>query len=223
MSLPAISKRMQALIDFIDADVIADVGCDHAYVVCQAVQNGKARKGYAIDVASGPISRACQTIRDCHLEGSVIPQLQNGLVPLPDDLEQAVIAGMGGRTIIEILSAAVDSTGFHPLSLILSPHSDAPLLREWLHNNGYQIEKEKILFEDRHWYPVLYAVPGNVQVLTEEEMLYGRNPVHDRSRKEYLQTQLNKWNHILAGMPDQKKEKARHQVNLLEQILKEEK
>ena len=57
-----INKRLGAIVDWIDGQVLADVGCDHAYVAVQAILKGKVKKSYACDVARLPLEHAQTTI-----------------------------------------------------------------------------------------------------------------------------------------------------------------
>lgn len=201
MSAP--SRRLQAIAQMADQEVIADIGCDHAYVCILAVQSGRVRKAYACDVAPGPLENAVSSIERAGLQDRIFPRLQDGIENLPEDTRQVIITGMGGRLMISILCA-------HPLpesvsSLILSPHKDAPVLREWLIQNGFEIVGERWI-EDDGFYPLIQAIRhSEADPLTFTESLFGRNPQEDAVFYKMLAHQKAKWLRILEGVPEGKR------------------
>lgn len=112
-----LSGRLAALEDWIDCSVLADVGCDHGYLCCQAVLDQKAQRAYACDIARLPLESARKTIAENGLGGQVLPVLSDGLQNVPEDAEQVVMAGMGGLNMVDILRQAKSL----PPVLLLSP------------------------------------------------------------------------------------------------------
>ena len=53
----SVSKRLQAIVDWIDGTILADVGCDHAYVAIEAIRQKKVIKAYACDIDSRTIEQ----------------------------------------------------------------------------------------------------------------------------------------------------------------------
>lgn len=216
-----LSRRLQALCDQIDQDVAADIGCDHAYVICRAIQDKKARKGYACEVAAGPLENARDTIVQEHLEDAVFPRLQNGLEGLPEDVQQVIIAGMGGRTIIDILSQAPARN----MSYILSPHSEAPLLRKYLQDHGYEIFEERIVADEGRYYPILKVSGGSLSAddsvmdLTSCEELYGRNLILDADALEYLASEKEKWSGLLSKVPKERARELEERIGMIGRLL----
>ena len=193
------SKRLQSIISWIDCDVIADVGCDHAYVAVEAVLEQKAKKAYACDIASGPLEHAKQTIETYQVQNQVTCILMNGIENLPEDVEQIIIAGMGSSTMISILEEGV----LNNMSLLLSPHKDAHLLRQYLMDAGFTIEKEKIVQEDSHFYPVMKVSRGK-QELSDDEIYYGVHVETSLDYTSFLQYEYQKWTSILEKIPAHK-------------------
>ena len=204
------SKRLQAIIDWIDEDIIADVGCDHAYVAVEAILENKAKKAYACDIAKGPLQRAKHTIDTYHVENQVSCILMNGIENLPTDVEQIVIAGMGSSTIISILSEGVKDQ----MTLLLSPHKDSHLLREYLTQNGFEIIKEKIVKEDLHFYPILKVKKGS-QDLTQEDIYYGYNVEDSKEYHDFIQYECQKWSNILKKIPEHKQDEVLKRLHIL--------
>ena len=52
-------KRLKEIIKYINnSDIVADIGCDHGYLLKLAVDEKKIIKGYAIDNKVGPLNSA---------------------------------------------------------------------------------------------------------------------------------------------------------------------
>ena len=200
-----ISKRIAFIASQTDGRTAADIGCDHAYIACLAVLNGKAEKAYACDVAQGPLSHAVQTIESCGLQDKVIPVLSNGLENVPEDADQIIIAGMGGQLIADILSAYPEKTAAAK-SLLLSPHKDPETVRQWLAANGWTIEKEFVI-EDGSFYPLIRAVKGCMK-LEDWNCFYGIHVVQNEDAWNFLQDQKKRWTAIYDKTPEGKREKA---------------
>ena len=89
------SNRIQEILEWVNGECIADIGCDHAYVVCNAILNHQSKKGYACDVAQGPLDNAKKTIEENHLSDLVSCRLLDGIQGLESDVDQIIICGMG--------------------------------------------------------------------------------------------------------------------------------
>lgn len=59
----SVSKRLQAIVDWIDGTILADIGCDHAYVAIEAIRQKKVLKAYACDIAQGPLNNAKKQLK----------------------------------------------------------------------------------------------------------------------------------------------------------------
>ena len=210
------SKRLREIIQWIDKDIIADVGCDHAYVAVDAILEKKANKAYACDIAQGPLDHALQTIQTWHVEDQVFCILMNGIENLPKDVQQIIIAGMGSSTMISILEEGIRDD----ISLLLSPHKDAHLLRQYLSNSGYVIEKEKIVQEEKHFYPILKVCKGT-QVISNSDIYYGHNVEESKEYRKFLQYEWNKWNSIIEKVPEKKQKEIRLRLDILNVRLQE--
>jgi len=86
------------------------------------------------------------------------------------EADTAVIAGMGGELIARILSSDKDRI---PDTLVLSCNTAAGLLRAWLCDNGFAIVDEELIFEARHFYPVILAAKGHAVPLSKMEKEFG--------------------------------------------------
>lgn len=190
------SNRIQEILEWVNGDVIADIGCDHAYVVCNAILNQQAKKGYACDVAQGPLDNAKKTILDNQLSDQVTCCLLDGIQGLHDDVNQIIICGMGGKLIIDILSKGKLYPG---LRLLLSSHKDDYALRKYLMENKIHIVREKMIYDNNHYYPILDCVVNTtVQNISEAHLHFGMNMLRNDTYQDYLDFEENKYKNILS-------------------------
>ena len=154
MKLP-LSHRLLACCAFVrPGDRVADVGCDHGYLSIHLLQTGIASHVYASDVRPGPLSSAKRNADIYGITEKIDFFLSDGVQNLPWDFDTLVCAGMGGDTMISILSAApwLKSDRYR---LILQCQSKTPLLRRYLSENGWEIKQETVLRDGRFLYTVM--------------------------------------------------------------------
>lgn len=149
-------ERISKVLSYIGpGSKVADIGCDHGYVLIQGILQGIISRGIGVEVRPGPLAQALSHVRDAGLEESAEIRLGSGLSPLsPGEAEVCVIAGMGGHLIREILEADPDTAASFQ-RLILQPMNGERSLREYLFNSGWHLLAEEILELDR---PYLYLV-----------------------------------------------------------------
>lgn len=158
-----ISERMRALTGLVTPGLtMCDVGCDHGFVAIYLVQKEICPKVFAMDVRSGPLSRAQEHIRQYGLGDWIETRLSDGLAKLKaGEAEGMICAGMGGPLMIKILEEGQVLTG-EMKELILQPQSEISEFRKYLRTHGYHIIKEDMVFEDGKYYPMMKVVPGEV-------------------------------------------------------------
>ena len=133
-----------------------DVGTDHGYLPAFLVMNGKTDCAIAADIGVGPLENAKKTIDKYDLGDKIDTVLSNGLEKIPHDVEEIIIAGMGGTLIAEILSKAewIKHEGIH---LVLQPMTHSYDVRKFLYENGFYIDTEKFCTDDGRDYVVISA------------------------------------------------------------------
>ena len=151
---------------------VADIGTDHAYLPVYLVQAGFCPGGIAADIRSGPLDAARRTVTEAGLTDAIALRLGDGLTPVEaGEADDIVVAGMGGETIVEILSAAawVKDTR---LRLVLQPMTRAEELRRWLLTNGFTIAEERLVQDGHRLYPVLAAAYTAAEPEADEYLFY---------------------------------------------------
>lgn len=142
-------------------DTAADIGSDHCYLPVYLIRTGASSRCIATDIRSGPLDRARATVAAEGLSDLVELRLSNGLRSCcPNEAQVIIIAGMGGNTIIDILSETPwAKDGNHRIVLQAMTGSDK--LRLFLWNAGYVILQEA-LCEDRGKFYNAFACVGGL-------------------------------------------------------------
>ncbi len=220
MSDIKLSKRMQTVADMVDGHVVADIGCDHAFVSIYLIQSGKAKKVIALDVKKGPVNIAQSNIATYGLENFIDVRLSNGFEALNVcEADCAVIAGMGGLLMNNILNRGIEHLDAG-INLVLQPQSDIYSVRRFLCEHGYLITDEAMLVEEDKYYTIIKAkAVSQTQVsYSEEELLFG--PVllakKDNTLKDYLFKLKKKNCDIIENLSVTGTDKAQERIKILE-------
>jgi len=169
-----LSDRLTALVDMVTPGMrVCDVGCDHGFLAVYLVQKKISPYVIAMDLRTGPLSRAAAHIRDFGLDNYIETRISDGLTALHMGEAQSVIcAGMGGRLMQRILEEGHDKAAGMK-ELILQPQSELAKFRIFLRDKGYQVVAENMIEEDGKFYPIMKVVHG-------EEGVYSHDPLFDR-------------------------------------------
>lgn len=151
--------------------VVADIGCDHGKIAIALIKNGAAQSVICTDISEKSLDKAKKLAASKRLGNLVSLRHGDGLCVLhAGEADAAVIAGMGGELIVSILQNGQDRV---PDTLVLSCHTASGLLRAWLCENGFSIVDEALVFEARHYYPVILAKRGRCEQLSDIEKEFG--------------------------------------------------
>lgn len=156
MSKIKLDSRLSAVASFVrQGSVVADIGTDHAYLLCYLIENGICPEGIAADINKGPLNNAKQTVIDCGINDKVQLILSDGLKSIPENsADDIVMAGMGGILISEIIDCAPWVKNEN-INIIAQPMTHAEVLREYLCKNGFKINKEITATDGKRLYVVM--------------------------------------------------------------------
>lgn len=195
-----LSKRLQCLADKVEkGSIAADVGTDHGYIPAWLIQQGICERVIASDIKSGPLQSAINTAKNAGVDDKIDFRLCAGLDRYAsDEFDVAIIAGMGGETIISILEAAPWTKN---KKLIIQPQSKLPELRLWMYENGFVINDAHLIYDTGRIY-LVWQVSGGLtdnkpltqmidhQLMEKQDVLLGA----------YLDVQIKRELKILKGM-----------------------
>ena len=174
---------------------VADIGCDHAYLPIHLAKEDISLRIIACDINAGPILRAKENIDDVELGDRIEVRQGDGLSVIePGEVSSVVIAGMGGKLMMKILTEG-EAVLRTVSEIIMEPQSEVGALRHFLQDEGFRIISENMVSEDDKFYPIIKAIPGQMDWDREIYFRYGKvllreeNPVlHEflLREKQYL-------------------------------------
>lgn len=207
-----ISDRLKLVVDFVEpCEAVADIGTDHGYVPIALVQQGKAKRAYAMDINKGPLERAREHIAEEGLSEKIETRLSDGMEKLNEnEADTVVIAGMGGELTIGILQRRKEVLKTIK-TLVLSPHSEVFLVREYLCANQYKIVREEMILDAGKYYTIMKAekcAKEQEPPYEHYEYMYGRLLIQQKSSvlRQYLEDKRGKFVRILSGLEGQNSE-----------------
>ena len=203
-----LDARLSQAFDLYDpCGLAADIGTDHAHLPAALLQRGRCRRMILTDLSESALNNARGEISRLRLTDRVSFRCGNGLQPLQEACGMISVTGMGGRTVSDILLSGQDR--LRGASLILSAHTDLPLIREAVCRIGYHLDREEPCFCAGRFYLVLRARPGAVRMSPREIRLGG--PLFDSAsgqlvpylsrRRDVLREKLEGL--LSAGTPDE--------------------
>lgn len=225
-----LSRRLEAVADMCQPwQRIADIGSDHAHLPIYLCETGQIQAAIAGEVIRGPYRIAQENVREAGLQAQIQVRLADGLEAIKpsDRCQAAVIAGMGGMLITQILDRQPD-VGRQLSGLVLQPNQDVKLVRHWLMTHQWRITAENIVFDDGHFYQMLAAQPA-IQAIpySPKALLFG--PLLLKARSEtflaYWQFRLRQKKLILAQLQRAQKplcvkmKAVTHEISLIEEVL----
>lgn len=199
-----LSNRLKAAASLVrGGGILADIGTDHGYVPVYLVKNGIVKSAIAADINKMPLENAAKAVRESGLCDKIQLRLSDGLKNLKEgEADEFFIAGMGGTLISEILSSSiwVKNSTYH---FVFQPQSRAEELREYLFNNGFEIERETAVLEGRRYYIAFSAVfTGKNTPHCYADCFLGKLPKTPEAKK-YISLQINrlekKYNALSSG------------------------
>lgn len=178
---------------------LADIGCDHGFVPVYLCENGLIKSAVASDINEGPLSSCRFLVKSCGLENKIKCVLSNGLENInEDEIDDILIAGMGGELIADILSACPYIKTKH---LVLNPMTHPELARKWLFENGFEIINDVIVNDSGHSYSVFDAeYTGAAKSYSLVDLFLGG--IKEYSDKNYFDRLLKYLNNKQKGGED---------------------
>lgn len=157
----------------VPCDVFADIGCDHGYITKAMVESGKCKSAILADVSEKCLEKASTLLADYIEKGVVTSVVSDGFSKI-ESCDLALIAGMGGEEIVNILSSAKNL----PEKLVLQPMKNPSKVRVTAVKLGYKIESDSVFFSGDKYYDLMVLTKGQ-DVLTDEEIEFGRTNVEN--------------------------------------------
>lgn len=191
-----LSKRLKSLAALVSSDdIVADIGCDHAYLDIYLVQNNIVPFTLACDINEKALNNGIKNIKKYGLEDKITTRLGDGINFLNEDINTLIVSGMGTSTIIKILSNKnIDQIN----KLIIESNNNHFLLRTYLTNHGFYISHESTIYDNGKYYINIVFLRGNKKY-SSKELKYG--PLLIKGNKDYYEYLYNKNKQIYENIP----------------------
>lgn len=219
MRIKKLDNRLKLCLNFIkNANIIADIGTDHAYLPINIINQNKAKKIYACDINPLPLKKARENINKYKMQDKIIPVLTNGLNGLEDkNLDTIIIAGMGAQIIIDIIKQAKFIKNSN-INLILQPMKDAHLLRSFFIKQNFYIQKEQAIETKGKVYTVMLVNFGKINNLTPNFIFTGKlnyKTTNAEILDKYINMQIKHLSNMLNSPRNSNKDELLKQINNL--------
>jgi len=186
---PPLSPRLAALACAIaPGSRVADVGSDHGLLPLWLAANGRAAYCLAVEKTEELLAGVARPPAGVSWAERLGYRAGDGLRAIhPDDrIDTIVLAGLGGRTIVQLLEAP--GTASPDLKrLIVQPRSEPALVRRWLGDHDWRLVTEGLTEDHRRFHLTVAAERGaeaglyDHATLSREDLL-AAGPLLVRSR-----------------------------------------
>lgn len=224
MNLPKLSPRLKKIAELVPkCETFLDIGTDHAYLPVYLINSGICKRAIASDLREGPLMRAKETAQLFGAEEKTDLRLGSGFETSErGEADAAVIAGMGGILIAELLKNS-EMTAKSVKTLILQPMTAVFELRIFLYENGYTIEKEVLVSEEEKLYHIMKVTPKKEKREKSDFDLFMGDKIEKGGVlfEEYKNKQIKKLETKLSGMKKSKHadDKVKEEIKKTELLL----
>lgn len=218
--MDSLSPRLFALLGLVPEGIssFADIGSDHAFLARRILEEGKARKGFAVENKEGPYGRTREALRGVR---GAYPLLGDGLSPLPEPVDLLILAGMGGGLIGRILLREKERAK-EASYLLLDPHGEEGMAYEACRSLGFSPLREEIVLERGHFYRLALLgkgewAPGREDALLGPILRKERPPLWEKyvlHKIEVIEALLGK-----EGIPSSRKKELLGELSVYKEAL----
>lgn len=167
-----LSKRLLSIANLVnDNSKVVDIGCDHGLVSIYLAMNKQNISIIASDINQNALDNAIKNINKYHLEDKIKVCLSNGLDNINDEIDTIIISGMGGHTIIDILTNNQEKLNTVN-NIIIQSNNDIEYVRRKIVKLGYYISKEELILDKNIYYTVILFTKGKKKY-TNKEYYFG--------------------------------------------------
>lgn len=191
---PQLDDRLETAVAMaVPCRYCADIGADHGHLSASMLSRGLCEAMLVSDISDKALDKARTLLAGMQLSDRVTFAVADGLAGakrFPHKLDTIFILGMGGETMAHILTEG--QSLLFGATLILSPQTDLPLVRQTLCRIGYRLRRETAVASGRRQYILMRAEPAQPQEApyTREELILG--PILRRERPADWQLYLRR-------------------------------
>ena len=219
-----ISYRLKCIAAMVDScDKSIDVGTDHGYIPIYLIKNGVCKEVIASDINKGPVEKAKKNVSLEGLKCKITCRLGGGLtVVKPKEVDCAIIAGMGGNLIRDIIEDSIEV--FKELDFaVLQPVQNPEILRKYLYESGYNIIDEEICEDEGKFYEIIKVIynhkPQNLEPIYYEISSHLIEKKHPLLQK-YIEFKLDKYKKVLEYLKEDSEATQHRKKELEDKIIR---
>lgn len=140
-------------------ELAAEIGADHGLISAHLLWSGTCDRMVVSDCSAASLGKARRLFALHGLEERAVFRVADGLEAVREPVGAVLIAGMGARTMTDILRRGRDRIG--DASLVLQANVEVAEIRRWLAENGFCLEREALAKEDGRFYVIMRARRGS--------------------------------------------------------------
>ncbi|MBU5314701.1 class I SAM-dependent methyltransferase [Clostridium bornimense] len=229
-----VSKRIEEICKFIGpCNRLGDVGCDHGYIGLFSIENKLCNSVIATDISKDSLRKAIFNVKGSKFSEDISFRVGPGLeVFKKDEIDVAVIAGMGGNLIRDIIEESLDI--FKSMDyLVLQPVQNVEVVRKYIYEKGYNLIEEKVVYDEEKYYPIIKVSYGENEKKSFSDIVYelGEKVICSPSEEElmYIKHKINHFKEIISYITKEteaaliRKKEIQDKINFMESILNENK
>lgn len=190
-----LSKRLLSIANLVsDNSKVVDIGCDHGLVSIYLAMNKQNISIIASDINQNALDNAIKNINKYHLEDKIKVCLSNGLDNINDEIDTIIISGMGGHTIVDILTNNQEKLNTVN-NIIIQSNNDIEYVRRKIVKLGYCISKEELILDKNIYYTVILFTKGKKKY-TNKEYYFGPILLKENS-KIFIERKNNEYTKLV--------------------------
>lgn len=210
-----LSPRLSSIFSLLDrVSVLADVGCDHGYILYKALEGGISERVIGIDISEPSLNKSKSLLSSNFSKERFECRLGNGLQVLGErEANGCVIAGMGGQLMAKILSESMDKAMTMDY-LLLQPMQAEEELFTFLSKNHFSLLGKDLAREKDKYYPILKVaytgIERNISWTDFSDTIFFQNFCQQNiKRLENIEKQIKELSKTNKRLESIKQEKAR--------------
>lgn len=180
------------------SETIADIGTDHALLAIYLIKKGIAKRVIASDVKLAPLKVGQENVIKNGAADFIELRLSFGFNEYKKgEFSAAVIAGMGGETIADIIKSC---PFLLDVPLVLQPMSCCDRLIEFLNNNGFEILKHEAVLSQKRIYNVLLCIKNGTKETDPIFNIVGKLDINNPLARQVLTKKLKSLKKAINGL-----------------------
>lgn len=194
-----VNKRIAKICELVTHKKTAEIGADHGKITLELLRQKKVEKVYLTDISDKSLQKARDNFKvNGYLEVAEF-LVGDGLLVFDKPVSdyEAIIAGMGGKEIVNIISNDKRVDGI--TNFVLQPQKNVVQLREFLIKNNFKILVDVMVKDMGKYYNVIKVTEGG-DSLTNLELNFGKTNLNTFNEDfvEYINKQLEMFRDVLS-------------------------